>query len=89
MWSNSTIYFNAPIRKSNYHYTKRFLDKATEYIRNLKVPDGQSILTSKRKTGFLDFLMCIKAVEGLAEDLVIGENPVLKYLVTYKMRRRT
>ena len=77
--------FKAPIRKSNYQYTKRFLDEATEYIGNLKGPDGQSILKSKRKTGFLGFLMCIKAVEGLAEDLVIGENPVLKYLLTYKM----
>ena len=77
--------FKAPIRKSNYQYTKRFLDEATEYIGNLKGLDGQSILTSKRKTGFLGFLMCIKAVEGLAENLVIGENSVLKYLLTYKM----
>jgi hypothetical protein len=37
---------------------------------NLKGPDGQSILTSKRKTGFLGFLLCINAVVGLAEDLV-------------------
>ena len=77
--------FKAPIRKSNYEYTKRFLDEATEYIRNLKGPDGQSILTSKRKTGFLGFLLCIDAVVGLAEDLVNVENPVLKYLLTYKM----
>ncbi|CAB4037339.1 THAP domain-containing 9, partial, partial [Paramuricea clavata] len=77
--------FKAPIRRSNYQYTKRFLDEAREYIRNLKGPDGQSILTSKRKTGFLGFLLCINAVVGLAEDLVNAENPVLKYLLTYKM----
>jgi hypothetical protein len=40
---------------------------------------------SKRKTGFLGFLLCINAVVGLAEDLVNVENPVLKYLLTYKM----
>ena len=77
--------FKAPIRRSNYQYTKKFLDEANEYIGGLKGPDGQSILTSKRKTGFLGFLLCIKAVVGLAEDLVNGENPVLKYLLTYKM----
>ena len=77
--------FKAPIRRSNYQYTKKFLDEATEYIGGLKGPDGQSILSSKRKTGFLGFLLCIKAVVGLAEDLVNGENPVLKYLLTYKM----
>jgi hypothetical protein len=74
-----------PIRRSNYQYTKRFLDEASDYIRNLKTSDGQSILTSKRKTGFLGFLLCINAVVGLAEDLVNAENPVLKYLLTYKM----
>ena len=78
--------FKAPIRRSNYHeYTKKFLDEASEYIRNLKGPDGQSILASKRKTGLLGFLLCINAVVGLAENLVIAENKVLKYLLTYKM----
>ncbi|CAB4015286.1 Hypothetical predicted protein [Paramuricea clavata] len=72
-------------RRSNYQYTKRFLDEASNYIRNLKTSDGQSILTSKRKTGFFGFLLCINAVVGLAEDLVNAENPVLKYLLTYKM----
>ena len=77
--------FKAPIRRSNYEYTKKFLDEATKYIGGLKGPNGQSILTSKRKTGFLGFLLCNKAVVGLAEDLVNGENPVLKCLLTYKM----
>ena len=77
--------FKAPIRKSNYPYTKTFLDETREYIRNLKCSDGKPILTSKRKTGFLGFLICIDAVSGLAQDLVLAENPVLKYLLTYKM----
>ena len=77
--------FKAPIRKSNYQYTKRFLDEASEYIQSLRCTDGMSILTSKRKTGFLGFLLCIKSVLGLAGDLVNVENPVLKYLLTYKM----
>ena len=80
--------FKAPIRQSNYEYTKKFQDEATEYIGRLKGPDGQSILSSKKKTGFLGFLLCIKAVVTLAEDLVNGENPVLKYLLTYKMSSR-
>ena len=76
--------FKAPIRKTNYQYVKRLLDDACDYIKGLKGPGGQSILTSKRKTGFLGFFMCAKAVNGLAKDLVCGENPVLKYLLTYK-----
>ena len=65
--------------------TKKFLDEASEYIRNLKTSDGQSILTSRRKTGFLGFLVDIDAVVGLVQDLVNVENPVLKYRLTYKM----
>ena len=59
--------------------------KRLSILGGLKGPNGQSILTSKRKTRFLGFLLCIKAVVGLAEDLVNGENPVLKCLLTYKM----
>ena len=32
--------FKTPIRKSNYEYTKKFLDEASEYIRDLKTSDG-------------------------------------------------
>ena len=76
--------FKAPIRKANYQYVKKFLDDACEYIRSLKGPDGQSILKSKRKTGFLGFLLCAEAIDGMEKDLVCGENSVLKYLLTYK-----
>ena len=62
--------FKAPIRKTNYQYVKRFLDDACDYIKGLKGPGGQLILTSKRKTGFLGFFMCAKEVNGLAKDLV-------------------
>ncbi len=78
--------FKAPIRKTNYQFVKKFLNDACEYIKGLKGPDGmQPILKSKRKTGFLGFLLCAEAVQGLAKDLVSGENPVLKYILTYKM----
>ena len=78
--------FKAPIRKTNYQFVKKFLNDACEYIKGLKGPDGmQPILKSKRKTGFLGFLLCVEAVHGLAEDLLSGENPVLKYILTYKM----
>ena len=77
--------FKAPIRKSNYQYTKTFLDEAREYIKDLKGPDGRSILVSKRKTGFLGFMVSIDSVSGLLDDLINVQNPALKYLLTYKM----
>jgi hypothetical protein len=86
VWSNSKVYPLFLIdQKIKHQYTKSFLDEANEYIRNLKTLDGQSVLVSKRKTGFLGFLLCINAAVGLTQDLVNAENPVLKYLLTYKM----
>ena len=40
---------------------------------------------SQRKTGFLGFLVCVEAVLRIAKYLVCGEDPVLKYILTYKM----
>ena len=77
--------FKAPIRKSNYSYIKSNLDEAGKYIRKLKCSDGKPILTSKQKTGFLGFLVCIDSVLGLAKDLIFPEKPVLKYLLMYKI----
>ena len=77
--------FKAPIRKTNYEFVKKFFNQACQYIKGLKCPEGKSILKSKRKTGFLGFLVCIDSVSGMAEDLVCGENPILKYILMYKM----
>ena len=77
--------FKAPIRKTNNEFVKKFLDDACEYIKSLKATDGQPILQSRHKTGFLGFRLCVKVVHVQAKDLVRGENPVLKYLLTYKM----
>ncbi len=46
--------FKAPIRKSNYEYTKRFLDEASDYIRNLTIFE---ISRSSRPKGKQDFLV--------------------------------
>jgi hypothetical protein len=77
--------FKAPIRKSNYQFVKKFLNDACKYIKSLVAPNGKPILESQRKTGFIGFLLCADAVQGLANDLVCGENPILKYVLTYKM----
>ena len=77
--------YKAPIRKTNYQFVKKFLDEACEHIKGLKGPEGQPLVKSQRKTGFLGFLLCVEAVLGLAKDLVCDDNPVLNYILTYKM----
>jgi hypothetical protein len=40
--------------------------------------------TTRRKTGFIGFLVAINSIKGLFQDLVAGDQPPLKYLLTYK-----
>ena len=79
--------FKAPIRKKSYEFVNKFLDEACGYIKGLKGPDDVPILKLKRKTGFLGFLVCVEALRELVKDLVCGKDPVLKYVLTYKMSR--
>ena len=41
--------------------------------------------SSRRKTPFIGFLTAIQSAEGLFNQLVLGENPQMKYLLTYKL----
>ena len=41
---------------------KEFLSEAEEYIRELKLINGISLLNSNRKTGFLGFLVSMRSL---------------------------
>jgi hypothetical protein len=71
-----------PMRMANKDRMLAFLSKAEIYIRSLSSFDGQSILSGRRKTGFLGFLSNISAYKNMFEELV--EGGLLKYILTYK-----
>ena len=61
-----------------------FLNEAFKYIFALKNPANVPMHTTRRKTGFVGFLLAIKSIKGIFSQTV--EQPVapLKYLLTYK-----
>lgn len=61
----------------------KFLAKASDYIKHLKLDNGTLIMNSRRKTGFLGFLGCIKALEYLYLSLMKIRIPI--YLPFYKL----
>ena len=77
--------YKAPLRMSNYQYIDKFLEEAYQYIKSIKGPTGSSTITSRRKTGFLGFLVAIKSVRALYKDLVASTPAKLKYLLMYKV----
>ena len=88
-----TIYFNsqnpcakgfkAALRKSNKSSWKPFLDEAREYIIGLENTLGKPMYTSRRKTGFIGFLVEIDSIQSIFSDLVEKEAP-MNYILTYK-----
>ena len=62
-----------------------FLDKAHDYILGLKDAFGQPMYTTRRKTGFVGFLLAIKSIKGIFQDFVEPVGAPLRYLLTYKL----
>lgn len=75
--------YKKPLSDKNSTETFQYLEHIEHYIRNLKL-SGTSILKSNRKTGFLGFLICTKSLKQLFMRYV-GEENLMKYLLTYKV----
>lgn len=71
------------LNASNFENTKVFLLDMIEYIKDLKFGEV-SVLKSKRKVGFLGFIVCILSTIEMYEELVLDKK-VLKFLPTYKI----
>jgi hypothetical protein len=76
--------YKAPLRVGNKTDWDTFLDGAYGYILGLKSADGQLMHTTRRKTGFIGFIVAIKSIKGLFHDLIERTDAPMKYLLTYK-----
>ena len=77
--------YKRPVQKRNIEQIKDFLVKAETYIRSLKFSDGQDIIKTKRKTGFLGFLFCIRSLQIMYERYISTLDAPLTFLLTYKL----
>jgi len=75
--------YKAPLRMSNVHLWRPFLNDTFVYIKNLKDTAGQLMTSSRRKTPFIGFLCAIQSTLALF-DSYVSENG-LKYLLAYKL----
>ena len=77
--------YKAPLRSSNKCTWDSFLTDAYDYISTLKNNCGIPMYKTKRKTGFIGFLVGIRSTKQMFHDLVESKPARLKYLLTYKM----
>lgn len=68
---------------ANIERAKEFVKHATDYLSYLKFSDGKSIVYSVRKTGFVGFIICLRNILDLYNDLLIASQ--IKFLCTYKL----
>ena len=62
--------FKAPLKLSNQHLWKPFLTSSFDYLKNLKNLEGKHMHLSRRKTGFIGFMVGIKGILALFDELV-------------------
>ena len=76
--------FKSAMRVQNKTAWEPFLNDAYVYISGLKNPHGHPMCNTKRKTGFIGFMVAIVSIKALFKDLVESAQAPLKYLLTYK-----
>lgn len=78
--------FKAPIQSKNKDLIMNFFDKCKLYIKNLRTAnDGEYMLYSNRKTGFLGFLVCMESVRSIFYSICENNPHPLSFFLTYKL----
>lgn len=77
--------YKVPLQNKNANEVIQFLKETETYIKSLKLADGLSLLKSNRKTGFLGFLICIHSLQKMYEHFVAGPDPLLNFIMSFKM----
>lgn len=74
--------FKKPLSSNNFEEFIAECDKVCEYIKSLKY-EGNALIESRRKLGFIGMLSNTIVLKGLYIDLI--ESGKLKFLLTYKL----
>eukprot|EP00794_Sanderia_malayensis_P012242 gene12242-13503_t len=77
--------FKSALCSGNKSFWDPFLDEAFDYISKLKDATGKLMYKTRRKTGFIGFLVAIKSIRGIFAEHVEPLHAPLKYLLTYKL----
>ena len=76
--------YKAALRKSNKETWEAFLDETYHYILCLRDVSGNLMYNTRRKTGFVGFMLAIKSIKQIFFDLVEKNNAPMNYILTYK-----
>ena len=75
--------YKPPMHITKEHIWRPFLHDAIDYLKGLKLQDGQPLHSSLRKTGPVGFMLSATSAMHLF-DIHVKQQLLLKYLLTYK-----
>lgn len=78
--------FKQALNSQNLAIVKDKFNECKKYISSLQTTSGELIINSRRKTGFIDFLICIESALILYEELC-EQNKLLRYIPFYKLNQ--
>lgn len=76
--------FKQPLTRANIEYVENKLAAMVEYLKTLSLPNGTSLMISRRKTFLIGFITASKSFVALAHTL-FDKYPEVKYLLGYKL----
>ena len=73
-----------PLHTNSLHMNNLYVSvEAQEYLKNIKLPDGQLVSSTPRKTTILGFTIATSSLVGLF-DTYVKQKALLKYVLGYK-----
>ncbi|CAK1590177.1 unnamed protein product [Parnassius mnemosyne] len=82
-WNMNQNYFKKPLYFRNKENIFNFLGEVEDYLKTLKLDDGQYVIKTNKKTGFIGLLTCIHSLKEIYIR-VIEDEKKLQYLPGYK-----
>ena len=76
--------FKQPLKKVNTAHWEDALETTARYLLSLKSSSGQLLITHRRKTFILGFIITIKSTIAMAKKMLTLPRDPFKYVLTYK-----
>ena len=76
--------YRQPLTKANSAHWENVLESTAKYLLNLKSSSGQLLITHRRKTFILGFIVTIKSTVQIAKKMLTLPHAPFKYVPTYK-----
>ena len=76
--------FKQPLKLADINKWKASLESTAKYLLTLKSNDGEMLITHRRKTFILGFVITIKSTVEMAKKMLTMEEMPFKYVLTYR-----